>query len=186
MRRNLILALLGVLGCSSGLAHGQDAEIKVGDWIVITRSQPDKSPNPLCILRSPEASGADRLQLANAIYTAPDVKTTHGNAALIVYTKDVVDVENPIDVKEVDFLVDGRSRWKVPATVTKLKDGKGAISATLDPEVSNVVARLAQGNALEAKVQLAAGSEIQLSVSLGGSARALAAFEKCLGTVSLK
>lgn len=186
MKRNLILALLGALSCSTGLAFGQDTEVKVGEWAVVTRAQADKSPNPLCILRSPQADAADRLQLANAVYTAPDIKTTHGNAALIVYTKDAVDVENPVNFKQVDFSIDGQVRWSVPATLTKLKDGKGALSATLDPEASSVIGRLARGNNLEAKVENSTGPEMQVSVSLSGSARALAAFEKCLDSVSLK
>jgi hypothetical protein len=186
MKRNLILALLGALGCSTGLAFGQGAEVKVGEWAVITRPQPEKSPNPLCILRSPQAETVDQLQLTNSIKAASDAKTTHGNALLIIYSKNAVNVEKQVDLPQIDFSIDGRTRWTVPAALTKLESGKGALRATLDPEVSKVIGRLAQGNSLDAKVDLPNNSALQLSVSLSGSARALAAFEQCLDTVSLK
>lgn len=178
---------LGVASLVVLMSFGASADEtqKVGDWEVSTRVQDGKSPNPLCILRSPKSDGSSNsIQITNGILSS--APTRLGNAQLFVYVDANFSSEAQADLGQVSYLVDGRERWSVPAKWSRVNDEIGAITSTLAPEISAIVAPLAQGRTLTVSLRTGDTNGTTIDVPLAGSMRALAAFENCLNKVTVQ
>lgn len=178
---------LGIAPLAALLSFGASADEtqKVGDWEVITRVQDGKSPNPLCILRSPKPeNSSNSIQITNG--TASSAPTRLGNASLFVYVDANLSAESEADLGQVSYLIDGKERWSVPGKWSRVNDKIGAITSTLDPEVSTVIGSFAQGRVLTVALQTPQMNGQQIDIPLAGSMRALAEFEGCLNKVTIQ
>jgi len=167
---------ISALALLSAPALSQNNVEDVGGWSIETRARTDGASGNLCILRSPKAEASPTLQLVNG--AAAD--SPRGSASLFVYVSELLGTGDGGDLAGARISVDTRKTWEVPTKWAKLADNQSSITATLDPQIDNVIKPLAFGNSLHVALTGQDGAEKLISVNLTGSSKALVAYEKCL------
>lgn len=178
------LGAVSVLVCMTAGASADETQ-DIGSWTLLTRTQDGKSPNPLCILKTVASdSSSTTMQITNGIsLTEP---TRHGNASMFFYVDSNTLPEESLDLSNVSYQIDGKERWNVDARWKKVDGKVAALTSVLASDVATVIGPLARGNELAVVFRATDGSEQKAAVSLAGSGRALAEYEKCLNKVTIQ